>query len=63
MRTKYAVTILIIALLLSAAYPALAELDTGDQGEEVKHTTMSDPYLENYTPCTNARYSAWFGAS
>ena len=62
MKTREIAALLTVALLLSAALPALAQLDTDDQSE-YPLTPMSDPYQEDYQPCTNARYRAWFGAS
>ncbi|MFH2111430.1 MAG: hypothetical protein ABIJ47_09250 [Candidatus Bathyarchaeota archaeon] len=62
MKTRVVVALLAITLLLAAAYPALAQLNTDEQSEALP-TPMSDPYQEDYIPCTNARYRAWFGAS
>ena len=62
MKTRDIAALLTIALLLSAALPALAQLDTDNQSED-QPIPMSDPYQEDYQPCTNARYRAWFGAS
>jgi len=61
-KTKEIAILLAVALLLSAALPALAQMSADEPGE-APATTMSDPYQEEYQPCTNARYRAWFGAS
>jgi len=62
MRTRNIAILIAAALLLSAALPTLAQINTDEQGE-LRTLPMSDPYQENYQPCTNARYRAWFGAS
>ena len=49
-------------LLMSLAIPALAHVDTGSETEPAPATPIRDPSLEEYLPCTNARYRAWYGA-
>ena len=50
-------------LLLSLAIPVQAHADTDNETEPAPATPIRDPYLEEYLPCTNARYRAWYGAS
>ncbi len=64
MKTRVVTALVATMLLLSLAYPALAKTDPEDQSHEDTPTTpVKDPYLEEYLPCTNARYRAWYGAS
>jgi hypothetical protein len=64
MKTRVVAALVATMLLLSLAIPVLAQTDTEDQSTPTTETTLlKDPYLEEYLPCTNARYRAWFGAS
>lgn len=64
MKTRVVAALVATMLLLSLAIPVLAQTDTEDQIDPTTETTpLKDPYLEEYLPCTNARYRAWFGAS
>jgi len=63
-KTRVVAALVATMLLLSLAIPVLAQTDTEDQIDPTTETTpLKDPYLEEYLPCTNARYRAWFGAS
>jgi hypothetical protein len=50
-------------LLLSLATTVQAHADTYSETEPAPATPIQDTYLEEYLPCTNARYRAWYGAS
>jgi len=50
-------------LLLSVAYPVIAQTDSEDKSDDIETTPVKDPYLEECLPCTNTRYRAWYGAS
>lgn len=64
MKTRVVAALVATMLLLSVAYPVLAQMDHGeDQSDDVETTPVKDLYLEEYLPCTNARYRAWYGAS
>ena len=64
MKTRVVAALVATMLLLSLAIPVLAQTDSEDQITPTTETTpLQDPYLEEYLPCTNARYRAWFGAS
>ena len=64
MKTRVVAALVATMLLLSLAIPVLAQTDSEDQIAPTTETTpLKDPYLEEYLPCTNARYRAWFGAS
>ncbi len=63
MKTRLVAALVATMLLLSLAIPALAQTDTDDQSDPAPATPIQDPYLEEYLPCTNARYRAWYGAS
>ena len=64
MKTRVVAALVATMLLLSLAIPVLAQTDTEDQITPTTETTpLKDPYLEEYLPCTNARYRAWYGAS
>ena len=64
MKTRVVAALVATMLLLSLAIPVLAQTDTEDQIDPTTETTpLKDSYLEEYLPCTNARYRAWFGAS
>jgi hypothetical protein len=62
MKTRDIAALITLALLLSAALPALAQIQTDSQTKNPP-TAVRDPFQEEYQPCTNARYRAWFGAS
>jgi hypothetical protein len=64
MKTRVVAALVATMLLLSLAIPVLAQTDSEDQITPTPETTpVKDPYLEEYLPCTNARYRAWYGAS
>jgi len=50
-------------LLMSLATTAQAHAESDSETEPAPATPIGDPYLEEYLPCTNARYRAWYGAS
>jgi hypothetical protein len=62
-KTRVAAALVATMLLLSLAIPVLAQTESESQSDPAPTTAVSDPYLEEYLPCTNARYRAWFGAS
>jgi len=63
MKTRVVAALVATMLLVSLAYPVLAQTDSDDKSDDVEPTQMRDPYMEECLPCTNARYRAWFGAS
>lgn len=63
MKTRVVAALVATMLLLSLAIPVLAQTDSEDQSGDAGPTPVKDPYLEEYLPCTNARYRAWYGAS
>jgi len=65
MKTRVVVVLLATMLLFSVAYPVLALLDSGDEqsNDDVETIPIMDPNLEEFLPCTNARYRAWFSCS
>jgi len=64
MKTRVVVVLLATMLLFSVAYPVLALLESGDeQSNPVEAAPINDPSLEEFLPCTNARYRAWFSCS
>lgn len=63
MKTRVVAALVATMLLLSLAIPVLAQMDSEDQSDYAEPTPVKDPYLEEYLPCTNARYRAWYGAS
>ena len=63
MKTRLAAAFVATMLLLCLAIPALAKTDADNETDPTPVTPIPDPYLEEYLPCTNARYRAWFGAS
>ena len=63
MKTRVVAALVATMLLLSLAIPVLAQTDTENQSDDAETTQVKDPYLEEYLPCTNARYRAWYGAS
>jgi len=64
MKTRVVAALVATMLLLSLAIPVLAQTDSEDQSTHKAETTpVKDLYLEEYLPCTNARYRAWYGAS
>ena len=63
MKTRLVAALVTTLLLLSLAIPALAQTDSNTQSGPAPTKPIPDPYLEEYLPCTNARYRAWFGAS
>jgi hypothetical protein len=62
-KTRVVAALVATMLLLSLAIPVLAQTDSENQSDPTPPTPIRDPYLEEYLPCTNARYRAWFGAS
>ena len=63
MKTRLVAALVVATILLSLAIPALAKTDADNETDPTPVTPIPDPYLEEYLPCTNARYRAWFGAS
>lgn len=62
MKTRVVAALGATTLLLSVAYPVLAQTDSDDQNDAAETTPVKDPYLKECLPCTNARYRAWYGA-
>jgi hypothetical protein len=63
MKTRVVAALVATMLLLSLAIPVLAQTDSEGQIDYAEPIVIKDPYLEEYLPCTNARYRAWYGAS
>ena len=63
MKTRVVAALGATMLLLSVAYPVIAQTDSEDKSDDIETTPVKDPYLEECLPCTNARYRAWYGAS
>lgn len=63
MKIRVVAALVATMLLLSLAIPVLAQTDSEDQSDCAETTPVKDLYLEEYLPCTNARYRAWYGAS
>ncbi len=63
MKTKVVAALVAAMLLLGLAIPALAQTDNDNEDIPAPATPVQDIYLEEYLPCTNARYRAWYGAS
>jgi predicted nuclease of restriction endonuclease-like (RecB) superfamily len=61
-KTRLVAALVATMLLLSPAIPTLAQKDTDNETDTTPATIIRDPYLEEYLPCTNARYRAWYGA-
>ena len=63
MKTRVVAALVATMLLLSLVIPVLAQTDSEDQSDCAETAPVKDLYLEEYLPCTNARYRAWYGAS
>jgi len=62
-KTRVVAALVATMLLLSLVIPVLAQTDSDDQSDCAEPTPVKDLYMEEYLPCTNARYRAWYGAS
>ena len=63
MKTRVVAALVATMLLMSLAIPVQAQTDSENHIDPIPANPIRDPYLEEYLPCTNARYRAWYGAS